>query len=250
MLLPNLNPFTATDKMSVQELLIHAQLCDTAERFDDMANTMKQLAETTPQLSDQERDLLSDAYMLSINTRRTAYVKIIGRQIEETNSNNYVGIAATSTLRNNIEEEVKMICNDVLSLMDLLAMKKESSVKNQVFYLRMRADYKRYLAELTVPGTREAIEAEGNVEQAYQEAYSLAKQNGLPATSSVWLVLVNNYASFRYEIMGDSEKACQLVTEAVQNATPQLSNVGNNRAHVEAILGVMGQTSEAVCSQK
>ena len=42
------------------------------------------------------------------------------------------------------------ICNDVLSLLDKFLIAKASNPESQVFYLKMKGDYYRYLSEVAV----------------------------------------------------------------------------------------------------
>lgn len=46
-----------------------------------------------------------------------------------------------------IEKELKFYCNDILSLLEINLIPKVKSVDSKVFYLKMKGDYNRYLAE-------------------------------------------------------------------------------------------------------
>merc|ERR1712178_320990 len=50
--------------------------------------------------------------------------------------------------RQKVEEELKSICNVVLELLDKYLIEKSSSNESKVFYLKMKGDYYRYLAEV------------------------------------------------------------------------------------------------------
>ena len=49
-----------------------------------------------------------------------------------------------------VEKELRDICNDVLSLLDKFLIAKASNPESQVFYLKMKGDYYRYLSEVAV----------------------------------------------------------------------------------------------------
>ena len=59
-----------TDK---EELVQRAKLAEQAERYDDMASSMKSVTETGIELSNEERNLLSVAYKNVVGARRSSW---------------------------------------------------------------------------------------------------------------------------------------------------------------------------------
>ena len=49
-----------------------------------------------------------------------------------------------------MEKELRDICNDVLNLLDKFLIAKASNAESKVFYLKMKGDYYRYLAEVAI----------------------------------------------------------------------------------------------------
>jgi 14-3-3 protein epsilon len=49
-----------------------------------------------------------------------------------------------------VEKELDDVCGEILSLLDQHLVPSASSVEASVFYLKMKADYHRYLAEFKV----------------------------------------------------------------------------------------------------
>ena len=49
-----------------------------------------------------------------------------------------------------VEKELRDICNDVLNLLDKFLIAKASNAESKVFYLKMKGDYYRYLAEVAI----------------------------------------------------------------------------------------------------
>ncbi len=103
--------------MSNLELLLYqAKFSEKAERFDDMADLMKTLTLTaTSELTPEERNMFSVAYKNVVGARRTSWRVILNIEQHESNTN---GVTLTLKLardyRTLIEEEIKVICNDVL----------------------------------------------------------------------------------------------------------------------------------------
>jgi len=52
--------------------------------------------------------------------------------------------------REKVEKELRDICNDVLALLDKFLIAKASNAESKVFYLKMKGDYYRYLAEVAL----------------------------------------------------------------------------------------------------
>ena len=76
-----------------------------------------------------------------------------------------------------------------------------------MFYLKMKGDYYRYLAEVAVGDTRATVLEDS--QKAYQEAFEIAKSKMQP-THPIRLGLALNFSVFYYEILNSPEKACQL----------------------------------------
>ena len=57
-----------------------------------------------------------------------------------------------------MEKELRDICNDVLNLLDKFLIAKASNAESKVFYLKMKGDYYRYLAEVAIGKFHSEIE--------------------------------------------------------------------------------------------
>ena len=92
-------------------------------------------------------------------------------------------------------------------LLDKHLIPKASNAESKVFYLKMKGDYYRYLAEVAVGDSRTAVLDDS--QKAYQEAFEIAKSKMQP-THPIRLGLALNFSVFYYEILNSPEKACQL----------------------------------------
>merc|ERR1711988_345103 len=92
------------------------------------------------------------------------------------------------------------------------------SAEATVFYMKMKADYFRYLAEFATGAakTEHAEKAQG--------AYKLAtdKATELAPTHPIRLGLALNYSVFLYEVQSKSEDACSLAKQAFDDAIAEL----------------------------
>jgi len=200
-----------------------AKLSEQAERYDEMVEYMKSVAtNSTSDLSLEERNLLSVAYKNVVGARR-ASLRIIGSiEAKEKDKDNTSKAALVATYKAKVEEELNTICQDILNLLEnSLIPKSETSAEAKVFYLKMKADYYRYLAEF----------AAGAVKQehanAAQEAYKFAtdKAGELAPTHPIRLGLALNYSVFLYEVQSKSQEACELAKQSFDDAIAELDTL-------------------------
>jgi len=85
-------------------------------------------------------------------------------------------------------------------------VKKASAADAKVFFLKMKGDYHRYIAEYAT-GDQHTKASEGALE-AYRQASDIGTD--LPTTHPIRLGLALNFSVFHYEVMNDPTKACQL----------------------------------------
>ncbi|KPP62477.1 tyrosine 3-monooxygenase/tryptophan 5-monooxygenase activation protein, beta polypeptide-like [Scleropages formosus] len=134
--------------MDKTELVQKAKLAEQAERYDDMASAMKEVTEQGGELSNEERNLLSVAYKNVVGARRSSW-RVIS-SIEQKTEGGEKKQQMSREYREKIEKELKEICNDVLGLLDKYLIPKATPAESKVFYLKMKGDYYRYLAEVAV----------------------------------------------------------------------------------------------------
>jgi 14-3-3 protein beta/theta/zeta len=121
-----------------------------------------------------------------------------------------------------VEKELESICNDVLKLLDDFLIAKSSQHESKVFYLKMKGDYYRYLAEVANGDDRAAIMK--NSQESYKQAFDIAGQE-MPPTHPIRLGLALNYSVFYYEILNDPEQACSLAKTAFDDAIAELDTL-------------------------
>ena len=118
--------------------------------------------------------------------------------------------------RDKIEEELKTICQEVLLLLDEHLIVKASTPESKVFYLKMKGDYFRYLAEVAGDERAKIVE---NSKEAYEGAFDISKGEMAP-THPIRLGLALNFSVFYYEIANSPEAACQLAKQVRSSAVP------------------------------
>merc|ERR1719295_1345331 len=149
-----------------------------------MASSMKAVTETGIELSNEERNLLSVAYKNVVGARRSSWREISSIE-QKTDGSAERKQQMAKEYREKVECELREICNDVLGLLDKFLIPKATQAESKVFYLKMKGDYYRYLAEVAVGDSRNAVV--GDSRKAYQDAYDISKSKMQPTPpASVW----------------------------------------------------------------
>ncbi|XP_041268818.1 14-3-3 protein zeta/delta isoform X1 [Onychostruthus taczanowskii] len=206
--------------MDKNELVQKAKLAEQAERYDDMASCMKSVTEQGAELSNEERNLLSVAYKNVVGARRSSW-RVVS-SIEQKTEGAEKKQQMAREYREKIETELRDICNDVLSLLEKFLIPNASQAESKVFYLKMKGDYYRYLAEVAAGDDKKGIVEQS--QQAYQEAFEISKKEMQP-THPIRLGLALNFSVFYYEILNSPEKACSLAKTAFDEAIAELDTL-------------------------
>ena len=123
-----------------------------------------------------------------------------------------------------VEAELKGKCEEVLKLLadHLLPAYKGKKNESEVFYLKMSADYYRYLAEFS----NENQENGKKAQEHYQNAMDVAEET-LNETHPTRLGLALNFSVCYYEILKQPEDACNLAKKAFDGAISKLDTLND-----------------------
>lgn len=194
-----------------------AKLSEQAERYDEMADYMKKVAEAGGALSPEERNLLSVAYKNVVGARRSSWRVLTSIEQKESNEKQ----ETAKNYRMKVENELNEICEGVIQLLDSTLIEKAGDSESKVFFLKMKGDYYRYLAEV------KEKEKKDDVVEKSKEAYEAAMVNAasMPPTHPIRLGLALNYSVFHYEIMNNPKEACEKAKTAFDDAIAELDNL-------------------------
>lgn len=185
-----------------------------------MVENMKSVAKMDgPELSVEERNFLSLGYKNVVGTRRASWRMISSLLQKEEQKGGSAHLDDIREYRTKVEKELEAICNDALQLLDDCLVPKAGSGESKVFYLKMKGDYLRYLAEFLRDDRRREVADRANV--AYQEATKVASTE-LSPTQPIRLGLALNYSVFYYEIMAMPKEACMLAKQAFDDALAEI----------------------------
>jgi 14-3-3 protein epsilon len=210
--------------MSVESREDHiyiARLSEQAERYDEMADSMKKVAQMNEELSVEERNLLSVAYKNVVGARRASLRIVTSIEQKEESRGKEDHLVKVRAYKKKVEKELSDICNDILDVLDKNLIASSSTAESKVFYYKMKGDYHRYMAESTSDAPRK--EASEKALAAYKSASDIAQE--LLPTNPIRLGLALNFSVFYYEIMNSPDNAIQLAKQAFDNAIEQLESL-------------------------
>ena len=214
--------------------LVHkAKFAEQAERYDDMAAAMKEVTEMDQELSGEERNLLSVAYKNVVGARRSSW-RVIS-SLEQKSEDQL-----TKSYREKIEEELQSVCGDVLELLDKYLIPKcdkedKDKAEASVFFLKMKGDYHRYLAEVAAEKGGDRDDVIKSAENAYDEAFETAVKH-LGPTNPIRLGLALNFSVFFYEIKNAPEVACKRAKQAFDDAIQELDDNVSKESYKDSTL--------------
>ncbi|KAE9458865.1 hypothetical protein C3L33_09230, partial [Rhododendron williamsianum] len=208
------------------------------------------------ELTVEERNLLSVAYKNVIGSLRAAWRIVSSIEQKEESRKNEEHVVLVKDYRSKVEAELSGICAGILRLLEENLVPSAATGESKVFYLKMKGDYHRYMAEFKVGDERkEAAEDTMNAYKAAQLLCVLAAEDTMNAYKAVkyrlrvlilWccfllkdialadlapthpirLGLALNYSVFYYEILNSSDKACSMAKQAFEEAIAELDTLG------------------------
>ncbi|WZZ67124.1 hypothetical protein YC2023_078494 [Brassica napus] len=231
-----------------EEFVYMAKLAEQAERYEEMVEFMEKVSAAVDgdELTVEERNLLSVAYKNVIGARRASWRIISSIEQKEESRGNDDHVTAIRDYRSKIETELSGICDGILKLLDSRLVPAAASGDSKVFYLKMKGDYHRYLAEFKTGQERK--DAAENTLSAYKAAqgslsfeialvsiyatirgfislHDIANAELAP-THPIRLGLALNFSVFYYEILNSPDRACSLAKQAFDDAIAELDTLG------------------------
>jgi 14-3-3 protein epsilon len=153
-----------------EENVYIAKLAEQAERYDEMVEAMEKVAKSVDvgELTVEERNLLSVAYKNVIGPRRASWRIVSSIEQKEESKGNDEHVAVIKDYRAKVEQELSTICDSILKVLDTHLVPTSATGESRVFYLKMKGDYHRYLAEFKTGAERK--EAAESTLLAYKSA--------------------------------------------------------------------------------
>jgi 14-3-3 protein epsilon len=106
------------------------------------------------ELTLEERNILSVSFKNVVGTRRAAWRVLSSIEKKENNKGNVSNVEKVKHYKGLIEEELTKICQDILNLLEGHLINRCQTDEAKVFFLKMKGDYYRYIAEFSTSEKR------------------------------------------------------------------------------------------------
>lgn len=250
------NPPLPDASLSVKDktvaLIEYVQIAEKAERHSDMCFYLHKIVEVKEgELEEEQRNFLSVAFKNVVGALRTGWRQLHeqvdkstkkverGESVKKDDQDNKTELELAKTYQELIKNEVLAKCNEVVSLLtpgeDKGACIKIPNVSDNlenedreqaVFYLKMKGDYYRYMAEVEPNEKKDGVNTYGDLAIAsYNEANDVAE--GLKETHPTRLGLALNRSVCYYEIQKESQTACNVAKKAFDDAIQKLDTLND-----------------------
>lgn len=116
---------------------------------------------------------------------------------------------------NKIDLEVFKFANDLIELIDKSILPRIKSDEQSIFFLKLKADYYRYLMECTSGEVKKGYAKQAG--EAYEEAFTKALR-GLKRSNTLRIGLALNYSVYCYDVLEDTKKAIEIAKDSFEDA--------------------------------
>ena len=217
---------TDYSQLSRSDLIYLSRLYERAEKFDEMVQCINYFVKLNPKLNIDERNILSAGYKNIIATKRFSWRYLMNQSKKEEKNKNTLAVSYINEIKSRVEDEIKKICLDINTLLDNHLIPSTDDIEFKVYFLKLKADYFRYLCEFT---TNEEFEASlNNAEKAYKDAYELGEQS-LPISSTTRLGTALNYSVLLFEIKNLREEASKIAKTSLDEGLKILDDLEKNK---------------------
>ncbi|KAJ3214819.1 14-3-3 protein, partial [Clydaea vesicula] len=210
---------------SREKNLYLAKLAEQGGRYNDMQEFItalfKDLAVSNEAPTVEERELFAIASKNVVgDLRETWYtIELIVKRLRESESDEEK-LQTALDYQNKLKDEITLYCNLVVDLIDKnLIPSTKKDVAALIFFHKMKADYLRYLAEISTEEKKEQLAVLAKL--SYTTAADIASTE-LPPTHPTRLGLVLNYSVFHYDILNSVEAASIIAKQGFDDALAEI----------------------------
>lgn len=212
-----------------------AQILNQTDRQEEMIKCMKRAIEINPDLSEDERALLNVAYKQAITPLRNGirYLQTIEDDpaYQKTSDECKEKISDIIT---SVTNELFDTCNDLISLCDEKLLPAATTPESKVYYLKLKADYFRYIAEAQNGEDRNKTAEDAT--KYYTAALEISRKE-LPQYTPTALGLILNFTVFLYEIAEKREDAIKIAKETHEKTQPHISD--NDEKNIDEAMNIL-----------
>jgi 14-3-3 protein epsilon len=183
-----------------------ARIYHTAGLSAKASDEIGQLASIREPLTAEDEATVSVVTKARVDQLRRARRILLAVEEREENKGRTARVAALRQLKDRVEGDIANLLTQYIGGIDGAFLVRPTSEASRVLFLKMKADYLRYLAEIQRAPAQQ-------VQAAYVTAYEAARA-GLGAAHPLRTGIALNYSVFHFEIAGSKDAALQIAKAA------------------------------------
>jgi hypothetical protein len=179
-----------------------ARVYHTAGLSAKASDEVGQLAASREPLTPEDEATVSVVTKARIDQLRRARRILLAVEEREENKGRMARVTALHRLKERVETDLSALLTQYIGSIDSAFLVRPTSEASRVLFLKMKADYSRYLAEIGRMPSQQ-------VQAAYVTAYDIARST-LGAAHPLRTGIALNYSVFHFEIAGSKDAAFQI----------------------------------------
>jgi len=209
------------------EYIYLSKIYERAERYPDMVSAINKFIEINPKLSKEEKKIVSAGYKNILLEKRASW-NLLNNMEKRESKKKPEQIPYIKEIKKIIEKELKEQFEEVHKIIDKFLLPNAEDADSKVFYMRLKGDHYRYLAEISKNKEKEYNKAIEDAEKIYKEAYEIANKE-LPVLNNTRIGLCLNFAVFYYEVKGNKKEGCKIAKKAFEDSMKYLDELEKNK---------------------
>ena len=209
------------------EYIYLSKIYERAERYPDMVSAINKFIEINPKLSKEEKKIVSAGYKNILLEKRASW-NLLNNMEKRESKKKPEQVPYIKEIKKIIEKELKEQFEEVHKIIDKFLLPNAEDADSKVFYMRLKGDHYRYLAEISKNKEKEYNKAIEDAEKIYKEAYEIANKE-LPVLNNTRIGLCLNFAVFYYEVKGNKKEGCKIAKKAFEDSMKYLDELEKNK---------------------
>ncbi|VDP69008.1 unnamed protein product [Echinostoma caproni] len=190
-----------------------------------MISYLESLKNCDAEFTLEEQNLSAAAYKNLIDPLRYS-LKVITSEVVKAEEENSPYLEYDKLFENQVKTELRNLVQQAMDHLDDNLTIPHSKVEAEVFCLKLKADYYRYLAELEEGSNRENVAEYSLI--AYKQANSIATSS-LPPNNPLRLGVALNFATFYHSIAGKTDMAFKIARQAYTDAVAEMDETNEEK---------------------
>lgn len=186
-------------------------------------------------LDKEEQQLFMKSAKEKFNLFRASWKNLLDFEQNETDGN-FIKMEKITREISKLKKKIKEFSEQMLKKVDSLEKNNSMDIEdetNSIFYLKLKADYYRYLAEISNEDDFPVVLNEAKTN--YENAYRLCQDNILPQ-DALYLSVVLNYTLFLYFILDDTRLAFGIADKCYKSAISNLLMSNDKDPDVDVLI--------------